>query len=104
MDEQEFRQIPSTWEDALFGGGQFVFSSKDLAAASTDTYGLGPARPGRKYVKSWDIGRHDDAAVGIVLDVSEDVHDVVAYKRLRGVQLPRDPTRDRGVAPKATRA
>jgi hypothetical protein len=42
----------------------------------------------RKYVKAWDIGREKDAAVGIVLDVTEDVHDVVAYRRLRGAPYP----------------
>jgi Terminase RNaseH-like domain len=100
MDEQQFRQeYPSTWEDALFGGGEFVFSSRDLDAAGEDFRGMFPSRaayeahwrfaPGsRKYVKAWDIGRHQDAAVGIVLDVTEDVHDVVAYRRLRGVPYP----------------
>ncbi len=96
MDEQEFRQeYPSCWEDALFGGGQFVFKSRDLDDASVDTYGLMSFEDGKKlkkqprrYVKAWDIGRHQDAAVGIVLDITEDVHDVVAYKRLRGVRYP----------------
>ena len=89
MDEQQFRQkYPSTWEDALSGGGEFVFRARDLDAAGTDFYGLGPAKPGRKYVKAWDIGRYQDAAVGIVLDITEDVHDVVAYRRLRGVSYP----------------
>jgi hypothetical protein len=89
MDEQEFRQeYPTTWQDALFGGGQFVFQSRDIDAASVETHGFGPAREGRKYVKAWDIGRHDDAAVGLVLDVTEDVHDVVAYTRLRNTRYP----------------
>jgi hypothetical protein len=100
MDEQQFRQeYPSTWEDALFGGGQFVFSSKDLDAAREYCRGMFPSRaayeahwrfkPGsRKYVKAWDIGRHQDAAVGIVLDVTDDVHDVVVYERLRGASYP----------------
>jgi hypothetical protein len=42
----------------------------------------------RKYVTAWDIGRHHDAAVGIVLDVTDGVHDVVCYRRLRGVSYP----------------
>jgi hypothetical protein len=42
------------------------------------------ARPGRKYVIAWDIGSREDYSVGIVLDVSEDVFDVVCYHRLRG--------------------
>ena len=100
MDEQQFRQeYPSTWEDALFGGGEFVFRSKDLDAAGEYFRGMFPSRSAyeahwrfaagsRKYVKAWDIGRHQDAAVGLVLDVTEDVHDVVAYRRLRGVSYP----------------
>jgi hypothetical protein len=89
MGEEEFRQeYPTSWEDALSGGGQFVFRSADLDHAPEDTHGFGPAHPSRKYVKAWDIGRHQDAAVGLVLDVTEDVHDVVAYRRLRGVRYP----------------
>jgi hypothetical protein len=89
MDEQQFREeYPTTWQDALSGGGEFVFRSTDLDHAPEDTHGFGPARPGRKYVNAWDIGRHQDAAVGLVLDVTEDVHDVVAYRRLRGVSYP----------------
>jgi hypothetical protein len=100
MDEQQFRQeYPSSWEDALSGGGEFVFRSRDLDHASEDHRGMFDSRtdyelhwqfkPGsRKYVTAWDIGRHQDAAVGIVLDVTEDVHDVVAYQRLRGATYP----------------
>lgn len=89
MEEDAFNQeFPMRWEDALSGGGEFVFRSRDLDACGTDFRGLHPAVAGRKYVKAWDIGRHKDAAVGIVIDVTEDVHDVVAYKRLRGVTYP----------------
>jgi Terminase RNaseH-like domain len=96
MDEQAFRQeYPSTWEDALYGGGEFVFEAHDLDAAAVYCHGLMSHQEGakldkqpRRYVKAWDIGRHQDAAVGIVLDITEDVHDVVAYKRLRGVRYP----------------
>jgi hypothetical protein len=40
------------------------------------------------YVTAWDIGRYQDAAVAIVLDITEDVHDLVAYRRLRGASYP----------------
>lgn len=89
VDEVEFRQeYPMTWEDALSGGGQYVFKAVDMKAAGTDFRGLCPAVKGRKYVKAWDIGRHQDAAVGIVLDVTDDVHDVVHYVRLREQKYP----------------
>jgi hypothetical protein len=100
MDEQQFRQeYPSSWEDALFGGGEFVFRSSDLAHTTEYPRGIFPSRAAyeahwrfasgsRKYVKAWDIGRHQDAAVGIVLDVTEGVHDVVSYTRLRGATYP----------------
>jgi len=89
MDEQQFRQeYPSTWQDALSGGGDYVFRACDLDGCSMDFYPPGPAQPGHNYVKAWDIGRHQDAAVGLVLDVTKDVHDVVAYRRLRGVSYP----------------
>jgi hypothetical protein len=48
---------------------------------------MDPVR-GRKYVKAWDIGRHRDAAVGIVLDVTDERHDVVWYGRYREVRYP----------------
>jgi hypothetical protein len=89
MDEQHFRQeYPLTWEDALSGGGEFAFKGRDINAAGIDFRGLGPAVKGRKYVKSWDIGRHQDAAVGVVLDITDEVQDVVHYVRLRENPYP----------------
>ena len=89
MDEQAFLQeYPMRWQDALSGGGDYVFRSSDLDHASEDTRGLQPPRKGRRYVKGWDVGRHQDAAVCVVLDVTDDVHDVVHYVRLRGCTYP----------------
>lgn len=89
MPELEFkREYPLVWEDALFGGGEFVFKGADLDNAGRDFLGLRPPESGHKYVKAWDIGRHQDAAVGVTLDVTDDVHDVVGYTRLRNVRYP----------------
>lgn len=89
MDSQAFaHEYPMKWEDALSGGGEFIFKQADADAAGEDFRGLMEARPGRKYVKAWDIGRHADAAVGVCIDVTEDVQDVVAYTRLREVKYP----------------
>lgn len=88
MTEEAFRQeFPMTWEDALFAGGRFTFRRVDVDVAGT---GRGPQEPqaGHRYVKSWDIGRHQDAAVGVVLDVTTDPVEVVEYVRLRGVPYP----------------
>lgn len=96
MDAQDAKhEYPMTWEDALSGGGEFIFRAAELDDAGEDFRGLMTAEQGRKlraqprkYVKAWDIGRHKDAAVGIVLDVTDDVHDVVAYQRLRNTSYP----------------
>jgi Terminase RNaseH-like domain len=81
-------EYPMTWEDALSGGGDFVFKSSDMDKATTYARGFSEPKKGRKYVKAWDIGRHKDAAVGICLDITEDCHDVVAYVRLREQTYP----------------
>lgn len=88
-DQAEFlREYPMKWQDALSGGGEYKFTSAEIDAAGTDFRPMGPAIKGRKYAKGWDIGRHKDAAVGIVLDVTEDIHDVVEYVRLREISYP----------------
>lgn len=89
MDELEFRrEYAMRWEDALYGGGEFVFNPKWLDVATDETRGPTKARKGRKYIKAWDIGRHQDSAVGIVLDVTDTVVDVVAYFRYKGLEYP----------------
>lgn len=87
-DQTANQEYPMTWEDALSGGGDYVFKSLHVDFAGRDYRGLMDPLPGRKYSKGWDIGRHQDAAVGIVLDVTEDVHDVVGYVRLREQTYP----------------
>lgn len=89
MDEDTFKQeYPMKWEDALSGGGDYVFKSHDIDECGVDFRPMGPAAPGRKYVKAWDIGRHKDAAVGLVLDVTDERHDVVFYGRYRELRYP----------------
>jgi hypothetical protein len=88
MTEEAFRQeFPMNWTDALFAGGRFTFRAADVDAAGT---GIGPTEPepGHKYVKAWDIGRHQDAAVGTTIDVTRSPSEVVDYIRLRGVPYP----------------
>lgn len=88
MTEQAFRQeFPLDAEDAMFAGGELVFQGRDVEAAGN---GPGPTAPEdrHRYVKSWDIGRHKDAAVGVVIDTSVEPAQVVEYVRLRGVPYP----------------
>lgn len=88
MPERERKhEYPLVWEEALFGGADLMFDGL-LAAATRDAYGPMDPQPGHRYIKSWDVGRHKDAAVGIVFDVTGDVIDVVHYQRLRGVPYP----------------
>jgi hypothetical protein len=87
-DTASLWEFPLTPEEALAGGGGYVFRENEIEGAGTDFRGLSDPKPGRKYSKGVDIGRHADAAVIIVLDVTEDVHDVVYYRRLRGMPYP----------------
>lgn len=88
-DETAFlREYPMTVQDAMSGGGEYVYTSMEIKAAGTDFRPLASWVKGRKYSMGVDIGRHQDAAVMIVLDVTEDVHDVVAYLRLREMTYP----------------
>lgn len=80
-------EYPMVWEDALYGGVDLMFEGL-LDAAGRDAYGPQPPKPGHRYVKAWDIGRHKDAAVCVVLDVTGDVIDVVHYERLRQQTYP----------------
>jgi len=77
-----------TWEDALAGSSGFLFRSEDIDRCGEDFYPPGPAQRGRRYIKAWDIGVQD-ASVGVVLDVSEDVVDVVCLRRFVGLGYPR---------------
>lgn len=83
-------EYPLHWEDALFGGTDFVFAGADLDFAQQDARGPQGAHAGNTYATGWDIGRHKDAAVGITLEANEDddVVDVVHYERHRNTMYP----------------
>lgn len=81
------QEYPMRWEDAMIGDGDLMFSSVDVDKAG-DGFGPSPPEKDHRYIKSWDIGRHKDAAVGTVFDASEDPTQVVEYVRLRGVPYP----------------
>lgn len=86
MTEKAFRQeFPLTWADALFGGGEFTFEPEDIRACGAGP-GESDAQDGHTYVKSWDIGRHTDAAVCVVIDKA--THDIVHYERHREKPYP----------------
>lgn len=87
--ESDARQeYPMTPEDALSGDGSYFFEDKEIDRATEEP--LGPTKPiaGHVYVKAWDIGRHADAAVGTVIDVTEALMDVVWYERRLGLPYP----------------
>jgi hypothetical protein len=82
------QEYPMTEDDALMGEGDTFFDQHELDRAGEETLGATPAMPGRSYVKSWDIGRHQDAAVGIVIDVTEALMDVVHYEKIERMPYP----------------
>ena len=87
------REFPTTAGQALQGGGQRYFASDDIDMANVDANGLGPARTyidrsGRerpfRYAVGVDIGFRQDATAIIVLELSDEGHDVVDYRHLTG--------------------
>jgi hypothetical protein len=76
-----------TWEDALFAGGDFQFKRSDLDRCCNGP-GYQAAEYGHDYSIGWDIGRHHDAAVGVVIDKTVTPRQVVDYVRLRGRPYP----------------
>lgn len=78
-------EYPETWEDALAGAAGVVFAPADVAAARVNAVGPQPPLPGHKYIAGWDIGRHGDATVGIVLDITKYPYQVVHYERHKKV-------------------
>ena len=94
-------EYPEIWQDALSGmkGTFFTPVSIDLAAEDAEGFSergtwrdvkSGRDKP-RRYVTAWDIGGpgdDSDASVGIVLDVTEEVWDVVAFEHHVGEAYP----------------
>lgn len=89
MPAQDARkEYPMVPEDALSGEGDHFFEGEELDRAAEETLGPSTGIDGRTYVKAWDIGRHRDAAVGTVLDVTDAVVDLVRYERYRELPYP----------------
>lgn len=91
--DQFRREYPTTWQEALEASGERYFESTDIDAADVDANGLGPARTyidrrGKerpfRYVVGVDIGFRQDATAIIVLELSDEGHDVVHYRYLKG--------------------
>jgi len=84
------REYPLRWEEALAGGGEYYFSPRLIdhaaeyprhkrlfaSAADYERHFRFKPKPKRRYVTGWDIGLVD-ATVGVTLDVTEGVFDVV---------------------------
>ncbi len=89
MSERDSRhEYPMTPEDSLFAGADLPLAGEALDLCGAVGVGRRDAIPGHEYVTAWDIGRHADAAVGIVLDVTDVPYQVVDYVRIRGYTYP----------------
>lgn len=82
------QQWASEYECDFVASGAAVFDPAELARCADGWLGLAPAIAGRGYVTFWDIGRRQDATVGITLDVTDDALQLVAFDRLLGVPYP----------------
>jgi hypothetical protein len=81
-------QWASEYECDFVASGQAVFKADDIHACADGWVGDQPYREGRRYVTAWDIGRRNDATVGVTLDVTEKVWQIVAFDRVLGVPYP----------------
>jgi hypothetical protein len=91
MPETDARQeYPLSWEDSLYAGADLPLAGDKLqrAGAHPELRLLESGEDGHEYVKAWDIGRHQDAAVCLVLDVTETPVRVVHYRRRRNWPYP----------------
>lgn len=82
------QQWASEYECDFATSGEAVFRHEDIEACADGWLGLQEPVKGRQYVTAWDIGRRQDATVGITLDVTEAVHQVVAFERHLGLPYP----------------
>lgn len=81
-------QWASEYDCEFAASGQAVFRAEDVEGCADGWHGLQPPRPGRQYVTAWDIGRRQDATVGITLDVTGDDLQIVAFDRFLGLPYP----------------
>jgi len=82
------QQWASEYECDFVESGAAVFGAVYLERCADGWLGLQPAIASRDYVTFWDIGRRRDATVGVTLDVTEPVWQVVAYERMLGIPYP----------------
>jgi len=78
----------SEYDCDFVASGQAVFNTADVEACATGWKGLHGPELNRRYVTAWDIGRRNDATVGITLDVTDPVYQIVAFERMLGVPFP----------------
>lgn len=98
----------SEFEASLEGSGEVVFRDDyldkmiegwigtngmtEIEPVWGDLWYMEPV-PGRMYVSAWDLGRKNDPTVGITLDVTDPVHQLVAFERFHN--MPWDEQEER---------
>lgn len=101
-------QWASEFDASLEGSGEVVFKEEylnRLIEGWVGTNGMAEIEPiwgdlwymepvpGRLYVTAWDLGRKNDPTVGITLDVTDPVHQLVAFERFH--KMPWDEQEER---------
>lgn len=82
LSDRQFRnEYAESEADALHGGGEYAFDPMLLERAGT---GIGPeaAEADHVYRVGWDIGSRQDAAVGIVVDITPSPAQIVRFTYL----------------------
>lgn len=68
--------------------GANLFGRLDIEACADGWEGFRPWRAGRRYLSYWDVGSRQDATVGITLDITSAVWQIVAFERHEGWGYP----------------
>lgn len=82
------QQWASEYDCDFVTSGDAPFRPDDVAACADGWTGYRAAEPGHQYLTSVDVGRRQDATVITTLDITKDVHQVVAWERLERSPYP----------------
>ena len=75
------REYPEKPADLFRAAEELVFPHWAITLAQAGASGPMPPEPGHTYIKYWDIGRMQDAVVGVTFDITQAPYQLVNYVR-----------------------
>lgn len=83
------REWAQEYDCDFIESGLTRFRATDIEAAHDKAAGFKKPIENHRYVTAWDIGRHHDATVGVVWDVTQEPYQLVRYERYQSMPYPR---------------